>query len=37
VFDPFQAALETVVPWAFHVLFLLSGHGASLGQAVQHV
>ncbi len=37
VFDPFQAALETVVPWAFHVLFLLAGHGASLGQAVQHV
>ena len=36
-FDPFQAALETIVPWAFHVLFLLSGHGASLGQAVQHV
>jgi len=37
VFDPFQAALEAVVPWAFHILFLLSGHGASLGQAVQHV
>ncbi|HTW69182.1 MAG TPA: site-2 protease family protein [Acetobacteraceae bacterium] len=36
-FDPFRAALETVVPWAFHILFLLSGHGASLGQAVQHV
>ncbi len=33
-FDPFNAALETVLPWAFHVLFLLSGHG---GTGLVHV
>jgi Zn-dependent protease len=37
VFDPFQQALETIIPWAFHVLFVLSGHGAALSHAVQHV
>jgi len=27
-FDPFQAALETIIPWAFHVLFVLAGHAS---------
>jgi Zn-dependent protease len=35
-FDPFHEALETVVPWAFQVLFQLAGHGAPL-EAMQHV
>lgn len=30
-FDPFRDALDTVVPWAFNVLFYLSGHGAGGG------
>lgn len=33
-FDPFTQTLEAVLPWAFHVLFLLSGHG---GTGVVHV
>ncbi|HET8997329.1 MAG TPA: site-2 protease family protein [Acetobacteraceae bacterium] len=33
-FDPFAAALNFVLPWAFHLLFLLSGHG---GSGVVHV
>ena len=33
-FDPFTAALDFVLPWAFHILFLLSGHG---GSGVVHV
>ena len=33
-FDPFNAALNFVLPWAFHILFLLSGHG---GSGVVHV
>jgi Zn-dependent protease len=35
-FDPFNAALETVVPWAFHLLFFLAGHGGG-GAGLQHV
>ena len=33
-FDPFTAVLSAVLPWAFHLLFLLSGHG---GTGVVHV
>jgi len=33
-FDPFTAALDFVLPWALHILFLLSGHG---GTGVVHV
>jgi Zn-dependent protease len=36
-FDPFHDALDTVVPWAFRVLFYLSGHGTSAAGAVLHV
>lgn len=34
IFDPFTQTLNAVLPWAFHVLFLLSGHG---GTGVVHV
>jgi len=37
VFDPFQAALETIVPWALHLLFFLAGHGSTMAGAVTHV
>jgi Zn-dependent protease len=36
-FDPFRDALNTVVPWAFRVLFTLSGHPIGGGGVVQHV
>lgn len=29
-FDPFTTALDFVLPWAFHILFLLSGHGSGV-------
>ena len=28
-FDPFNQALGAVLPWAFHILFQLSGHGST--------
>jgi Zn-dependent protease len=36
-FDPFRDTLDAVLPWAFHVLFYLSGHGAGGGGVLQHV
>jgi Zn-dependent protease len=36
-FNPFNDALDAVVPWAFRVLFYLSGHGVSPAGAVLHV
>ena len=30
-FDPFRDTLDAVLPWAFHVLFFLSGHGGGGG------
>ncbi|HVC60971.1 MAG TPA: site-2 protease family protein [Acetobacteraceae bacterium] len=36
-FDPFRDALDTVVPWALHLLFYLAGHGDGAGGMVQHV
>jgi Zn-dependent protease len=36
-FDPFRDALDSVVPWAFRMLFYLSGHAIGGADAVQHV
>jgi Zn-dependent protease len=36
-FDPFRDALDSVLPWAFRVLFTLSGHTVGGAGAVQHV
>ena len=34
-FDPFGEALDTVVPWAFNLLFRLAGH--DIGGADVHI
>ncbi len=36
-FDPFRDALDSVIPWAFRLLFHLSGHDLGGADAVQHV
>ena len=35
-FDPFRDTLDAVLPWAFRVLFYLSGHAIGGADAVQH-